>query len=323
MSERAFDLVQPTTGVSVPEDTDAPGLDLLLQATGDAEASVQELSDLTRSARYYRVTEQLATAINTALCVRAPLLLTGEPGTGKTQVAHYLQWFFGMELHRYQARSTSTAVDLKYEFDAVGYLHFAQANEDADVDHDKIRDERFLHRRALWLAYEETKPCVLLIDEIDKAPRDFPNDLLHEIDEHEFSHPFDPRTKITPKASRPPLVIATSNAERRLPDAFLRRCIVHHIELTRDLVAEIVTARSGRFPGLEQPVVDIAVKRFFELRNRADLSRHPSVGELLTWLAVLAARGVPSDRLAGPLGALPGLEALIKDAEDVRKLPKQ
>jgi MoxR-like ATPase len=186
--------------------------------------------NLAESARYFQLDRHLETAINMALAVGAPLLLTGKPGTGKTQVAWYLGWYFNIPVFAYQVRSTSTADDMKYDFDAVAYLRNAQhPNEPA------LQRQEFLHKRALWLSYECDTASVLLIDEIDKAPRDFPNDLLLELDQHRFQHPF-LNEVITPRSGTPPIVVITSNVERRLPDAFLRRCIFHHIELTEQLV---------------------------------------------------------------------------------------
>jgi len=272
------------------------------------------------AARYYQMDEDLEVAVNMAIAVGAPLLVTGEPGTGKTQVAWYLGRYFGTRVFPYQVRSNATAEDLKYEFDAVGYL---RTTREGAADADAPR-ERFLQHRALWLAYRHEKPAVLLIDEIDKAPRDFPNDLLLELAEHRFRHPLDPQQWIEP-AGGPPIVVVTSNAERRLPDAFLRRCIVHHIELTDDLLKAAVAAHfsgeGGSFPRLPAAVKEAALARFAELRREGRLSRRPATAELLTWLAILAARGVEEATLRrAPLGELPALAALIKDHEDRRLL---
>lgn len=272
------------------------------------------LRDFRASAARFDPSEELLTATNMALSVGAPLLLTGEPGTGKTQVAWFLGWYFGIPTFDFQVKSTSTAQDLCWDFDAVGYLHFAQTG---DRSLGKCRED-FLKQRALWLAYECGTDAVVLIDEIDKAPRDFPNDLLHELDRHEFPHPFDETRSIEPKSGRPPIVVVTSNDERRLPDAFLRRCIYHRIELTEDLVARAVAARAGDFPRLSAATKTIALRRFRELREREDLEKKPSTAEVLTWLTILSARGVSADAIDEiPLAKLPAVGALVKDANDL------
>jgi len=283
------------------------------------------VTDFTASAPFFQLDEKLETAINMALAVGAPLLLTGEPGTGKTQVAWFLGWYFGIEVFPYQVRSTSTSEDLKYDFDAVGYLRTAH-----DPSPEKRRRERheFLDQKALWEAYRCTNDSVLLIDEIDKAPRDFPNDLLQELDKHRFKHPFK-EEYVEPASGRPPVVVITSNAERRLPDAFLRRCIVHHIELTEELVERAVEARirgtdqDRDFPiELDQATRDEAIGRFWELRDPAhNLHKPPSTGELLVWLTLLSARRVTAEKLRGEkLRFLTGIEALVKDRDDLRQL---
>src|SRR5262245_37444196 len=242
------------------------------------------LSSHQRAALRYRPSPDLLLAINMALHTGSPLLLTGEPGTGKTQAADFVGAYFDIPVYKFLVKSTSAAQDLLYEFDAVGYLHWAQSggrqpaaqnapapgtwqqSSDAIATETQAVRHGFLHKRALWEAYETDGDAVVLIDEIDKAPRDFPNDLLHELDQHSFPHPFEPRHMIQPRSERPPIIIATSNEERRLPDAFLRRCIFHRIELTPALVEAAVEsmaramygdsdgARVGAgFPNLDRP----------------------------------------------------------------------
>ncbi|MCB1808881.1 MAG: MoxR family ATPase, partial [Candidatus Competibacteraceae bacterium] len=197
-----------------------------------ADRTLPQFRDLSESADKYYADDDLLLVINMALHTGAPLLLTGEPGTGKTQAAEFIRRYFGIPLFKFFVKSTSMAQDLMYEFDAVGYLHWAQSDKktlqgDALTQETEAIRENFLHQRALWQAYDHEGDCVVLIDEIDKAPRDFPNDLLHEFDQHHFPHPFDPKNTIKPKSKRPPIIVITSNDERRLPDAFLRRCIFH------------------------------------------------------------------------------------------------
>jgi MoxR-like ATPase len=278
----------------------------------------EALTDFRASAPYFQLDAGLETAVNMALAVGAPLLLTGEPGTGKTQVAFFLGWYFGIPVFEYQVRSTSTAEDLKYDFDAVGYLRAAQ--HPSEEDRRRARHE-FLTERALWQAYRCGSDAVLLVDEIDKAPRDFPNDLLQELGTHRFKHPFKDEP-IEPATGRPPVVIITSNAERRLPDAFLRRCIAHHIELTEDLVARAVEARVADFPRLDGETRAEALKRFWELRGPAhNLQKRPSTAELLVWLTILSARGVMAEALrTAALPEIPGLAALVKDRDDLKRL---
>jgi MoxR-like ATPase len=279
----------------------------------------ENLHELQRSARLFKPGRELLTAINTALAVEAPLLLTGEPGTGKTQVAYYLsEYFGGIPLFAYQVRSTSTVDDMKYDFDAVGYLHYAQhGTEDGKA---RTRDD-FLHKNALWLAFECTTALVLLIDEIDKAPRDFPNDLLQELDQYRFKHPFKNEDIPAKKARHRPIVVITSNVERRLPDAVLRRCVFHHIELTPDLVAQVVAARLGDFPNLDENTREQAVRCFWALREDARITKKPSTAELLVWLTVLSVHRTKGANLDEKnLGNLFGLSVLIKDKDDWYRL---
>jgi len=276
------------------------------------------LLDFKQSAKYFRLGKNLEIAINMALAVGAPLLLTGEPGTGKTQVAYYLGWYFDdIPVFAYQVRSTSTAEDMKYDFDAVAYLRTAQDTATGKAS----RRQDFLRQKALWQAYECPTPSVLLIDEIDKAPRDFPNDLLLELDKHRFRHPFEDRD-IAYSAPRPPIVVITSNAERRLPDAFLRRCIYYHIELTEELVRAALAAwnQNPDFPDT-RAIQEVALEKFMELRNQEAIQKKPATAELLVWLAILSARRITKEELRDcKLNDLPAKEALIKDIEDRKRL---
>jgi len=278
----------------------------------------ENLHDLHKAARAFQPDSALLTAINTALAVEAPLLLTGEPGTGKTQVAYYLQQYFRIPLFAYQVRSTSTVEDMKYDFDAVGYLYYAQHG--AEDGTPKTRED-FLKPRALWQAFACDTISVLLIDEIDKAPRDFPNDLLEELDQYRFKHPFKEEYIPAHKPRHRPIVIIASNVERRLPDAFLRRCVFHYIELTREHTRTVVQARLGDFPHLADEVREQALRCFWRLREDERISKKPSTAELLVWLAVLSTRGTPVTQLdPDNLGELFGLAVLIKDKDDLGRL---
>ena len=193
-----------------------------------AQRSMPEtLCSHSAAARHYQPDDDLVDAVNVALAVGAPLLLTGEPGTGKTQVAHFLAWYFDLDLAEQpftlSVRSTTTADDLLYHFDAVAYLHAANDPKQRGEPLDRAQ---FIKPGPLWRAYECKAPAVVLIDEVDKAPRDFPNDLLDVLDQHKFYVRELERT--IDRQGPPPVVVITSNSERRLPEPFLRRCIFHH-----------------------------------------------------------------------------------------------
>jgi len=299
-----------------------------------ASARVAIHRRLSEGARNFLPSEHLVNAVNAAIASRSPLLLTGDPGTGKTQVAYYLEKYFAIPLFHYQVHSDSSARDLRYDFDAVAYLRDAylaslHAGKEtksglAPAAPPARTDPRYLHKGKLWQAYEHRGECILLIDEIDKAPRDFPNDLLQELADYRFDHPFPPNPAIERGDLPPPIVVITSNGERRLPDPFLRRCIVHHIELNEELLARILGAWADEFAArLPPPVQQQALRRFLELRGRLEKrSRPPGAAELLIWLTVLAAQGVTADEIkdAVPLEKLPALDGLIKDHEDYAQL---
>src|SRR5215510_7284799 len=273
-------------------------------------------ASFTEDAKRFVPGEQLEIAINTALAVGAPLLITGEPGTGKTQAAYYAAYKLGIEpvLH-FQVKSDSSARDLLYYFDTVRYFHDANVRKDGELP----AKAAYVERRALWEAIASPTPRVLLVDEIDKAPRDFPNDLLHELDQMEFTIAETQETIRAPKAQRP-LVFITSNSERRLPEPFLRRCVYHHIRFDDDLVMRAVDKRRDEYAVLPPDFVKLTVQRFLALRDRP-LRKRPSTGELLVWLRVLAvATGTYPERLEQDLSQLPYLGVLLKDHQDIEDL---
>ncbi len=260
--------------------------------------------------------DELETAINTALAVGEPLLITGEPGTGKTQAAYYAAHNLGVEpvLH-FQVKSESTAQDLLYHFDTVRYFHDAHL-QDPERQLDK---HTYVEQRALWQAMRSDTPRIVLIDEIDKAPRDFPNDLLHELDKMEFTVAETGDT-ISAAPELRPIVFITSNSERRLPEPFLRRCVYHHIVFSDDLVRRAVEKRRDQYSGLGDDFLKMAIERFLALRDRS-LRKKPATGELLVWLRVLAlAVGTTPKRLDRDLSRLPYIGVLLKDHKDIEEL---
>lgn len=260
--------------------------------------------------------KQLEIAMNTAIAVGDPLLITGEPGTGKTQTAYYAAYKLAIEpvLH-FQVKSDSSARDLLYHFDTVRYFHDAHLRKGDEP----LNKADYVEPRALWQAMISPEPRVLLIDEIDKAPRDFPNDLLHELDQMEFTVAEMGETIRAPHGQRP-IVFITSNSERRLPEPFLRRCVYHHIRFDDNLVATAVEKRKDEYAALSPDFLHMAVQRFVALRERP-LRKRPSTGELLVWLRVLAlAVGTYPERLEQDLSKLPYLGVLLKDHQDIEEL---
>nr|VFJ48974.1 MAG: MoxR-like ATPase [Candidatus Kentron sp. FM]VFJ49343.1 MAG: MoxR-like ATPase [Candidatus Kentron sp. FM]VFK08257.1 MAG: MoxR-like ATPase [Candidatus Kentron sp. FM] len=291
-------------------------------------------SSFAEDARCFVPDEKLVTAIETIVAVGEPLLLTGEPGTGKTQAAYYAAYALDIEpVIHFQVKSESTARDLLYHFDTVQYFHDAHFQRVRDDDAGGELDKgEYVEERPLWEAFgrcdETGKPAVLLIDEIDKAPRDFPNDLLHELDRMEFTIA-ETRTVIRRKSRIRPLVFITSNSERRLPEPFLRRCVYHHIRFDDNLVFDAVNAHMGRYPEFKQlnpQLLKLAIRRFLDLRGQDALRKKPATGELLVWLRMLAlAAGVNASTLeqqlkTRDLSALPYLGMLLKDHQDMEEV---
>lgn len=266
---------------------------------------------------------KLENAINTAIAVNEPLLITGEPGTGKTQAAYYAAYKLGIEpVIHFQVKSDSVARDLLYHFDTVRYFHDAHTERTRQRGwKNKLNKADYIETRPLWDALTAHQPKVLLIDEIDKAPRDFPNDLLYELDKMEFKV-LETGETVRGSEDNTPIVFITSNSERRLPEPFLRRCVYHHIPFERELVEQAVHKRKDEYPGLSEDFLALAVDRFLTLRGHT-LRKRPATGELLVWLRILGLNvGEYSERLDQDLSKLPYLGVLLKDHQDLEDLEK-
>ncbi|MFN0022420.1 MAG: AAA family ATPase [Parvularculaceae bacterium] len=258
----------------------------------------------------YVATDDLKIAVNAAVRLERPLLVKGEPGTGKTVLAQEIATALGAPLLEWHIKSTTKAHQGLYEYDAVARLRDGQLGEE------RARDVRnYIKRGKLWDAFTAPERPVLLIDEIDKADIEFPNDLLQELDRMEF---FVYETGETVRAVRRPVVIITSNNEKELPDAFLRRCFFHYIKFPDSVtMASIVDVH---FPGIKQRLVGDALKLFYEIREVPGLKKKPSTSELLDWLKLLMSEDVSEDvlRERDPRKAIPPLHgALLKNEQDV------
>ncbi len=258
----------------------------------------------------YVATEDLRVAINAAITLERPLLVKGEPGTGKTVLAHEVANAIGVPLLEWHIKSTTKAQQGLYEYDAVSRLR------DSQLGDPRVEEiSNYIKRGKLWDAFEAPKRPVLLIDEIDKADIEFPNDLLQELDRMEF---FVYETGETVQAKERPIVIITSNNEKELPDAFLRRCFFHYIKFPDpDTMEEIVEVH---FPGLKNRLVSEALKRFYELRDVPGLKKKPSTSELLDWIKLLLNEDVSPETLRekDPRKMIPPLHgALLKNEQDV------
>ena len=258
----------------------------------------------------YVATEDLIVAVNAAVTLQRPLLIKGEPGTGKTVLAHEVADSLGLPLIEWHVKSTTKAQHGLYEYDAVSRLR------DSQLGSEKVHDiANYIVRGKLWDAFEEENGAVLLIDEIDKADIEFPNDLLQELDRMEF---FVYETKKTISAKQRPAVIITSNNEKELPDAFLRRCFFHYIRFPdRDTMTAIVDAH---FPDLKRNLLEDALQAFYGLRDVRGLKKKPSTSELLDWLKLLVAEDIPPEALRSKdrKRFLPPLfGALLKNEQDV------
>ncbi|MEM9792612.1 MAG: MoxR family ATPase [Pseudomonadota bacterium] len=258
----------------------------------------------------YIASEDLTVAVNAAITLERPLLVKGEPGTGKTVLARQIAEVLGLPLLEWSIKSTTKAQQGLYEYDAVSRLRDSQLGDErvADVSN-------YIKPGTLWEAFEADTRQVLLIDEIDKADIEFPNDLLQELDRMEF---FVYETGQTIRAKQRPIVIITSNNEKELPDAFLRRCFFHYINFPDAETLERIVG--VHFSGLKQDLVRRALEQFFEIRETPGLKKKPSTSEVLDWLKLLLAEDLSAEDLRrDPHDALPRLHgALLKNEQDVQ-----
>lgn len=260
----------------------------------------------------YIVADELALAVNAAVTLEKPLLLKGEPGTGKTRLAEELATSLGVPLLRWQIKSTTKAQQGLYEYDAVSRLR------DSQLGSDKVHDiANYIKPGKLWQAFTAPERPVLLIDEIDKADIEFPNDLLHELDQMEF-HVYETGEQVT--AKHRPIVVITSNNEKELPDAFLRRCFFHYINFPdAETLAQIVRVHH---PDIQRDLLQTALEVFFDVRKLPNLKKKPSTSELIDWLKLLLVEDIGEQDLKASNGLMPMFGALLKNEQDVQLVEK-
>ncbi|MGB0250720.1 MAG: MoxR family ATPase [Rhodobacteraceae bacterium] len=258
----------------------------------------------------YVATEDLTVAVNAAVLLERPLLIKGEPGTGKTELAKQVASALGLDLIEWNIKSTTKAQQGLYEYDAVSRLR------DSQLGDERVRDVgNYIRKGKLWTAFEANQKVVLLIDEIDKADIEFPNDLLQELDKMAF-HVYE--TGETVAAKNRPVVIITSNNEKELPDAFLRRCFFHYISFPdQDTMRQIVKVH---YPDIKEQLLTTALTQFYEIREQQGLKKKPSTSEVLDWLKLLLAEDLSPEDLKQDAGnLLPKLHgALLKNEQDVQ-----
>jgi MoxR-like ATPase len=277
--------------------------------------SFEDLQMKFEGTQSYVATDDLKLAVNAAITLQRPLLVKGEPGTGKTMLAEQLSAAFGAKLITWHIKSTTKAHQGLYEYDAVSRLRDSQLNSE------KVHDVRnYIKKGKLWEAFEAEERVILLIDEIDKADIEFPNDLLRELDRMEF---YVYELHRTIPARHRPLVVITSNNEKELPDAFLRRCFFHYIRFPdKATMTRIVDVH---YPGLKKALLAEALEVFFNLREVPGLKKKPSTSELLDWLKLLLAEDIPPEALhsADRKAFIPPLHgALLKNEQDVHLFEK-
>ncbi len=262
------------------------------------------------STQDYVASKELLSSVNVAIALKKPLLIKGEPGTGKTMLAQAVANSLGKKLIIWNIKSTTKAQDGLYMYDTIQRLYDGQFGEEGvdDIAH-------YIKLGKLGEAFESDEQVVLLIDEIDKADLEFPNDLLWELDQMEF---YIHETKRTVKAKHRPIVIITSNAEKELPDAFLRRCIFHYIDFpNQELMEEIIRTH---YPDVEENLMKNAMKIFYDIRSIRDIRKKPSTSELIDWINALQIGGIPADKLREQL---PFVGVVVKKDEDLETVRQQ
>lgn len=259
------------------------------------------------STSQYVASKELLAGVNVAIALKKPLLIKGEPGTGKTMLAQAVAESLGKKLVIWNIKSTTKAQEGLYVYDTIQRLYDGQFGEEGVDD-----IARYIKLGKLGEAFDSDEQVVLLIDEIDKADLEFPNDLLWELDQMEF---YIHETKRTVKAKHRPIVIITSNAEKELPDAFLRRCIFHYIDFPNaELMEEIVRTH---YPDVEDKLLKDAMEVFYWIRSIKDIRKKPSTSELIDWINALQIGGIPTDRLKEEL---PFIGVVVKKDEDLETL---
>ena len=263
----------------------------------------------------YVATQDLMLAVNAAITLKRPLLVKGEPGTGKTMLAEEVSAALGMPLLQWHIKSTTKAQQGLYEYDAVSRLR------DSQLGDEKVKSiENYIVKGVLWQAFNADEQVALLIDEVDKADIEFPNDLLRELDRMEF-YVYETRELV--KAKHRPVVFITSNNEKELPDAFLRRCFFHYIKFPDAQTMQSIV--DVHFPGLKKELLAAAMKTFYEVRNLPGLKKKPSTSELLDWLKLLVAEDIPLEVLQSKddkVSVPPLVGALLKNEQDVSLFEK-